>query len=403
MRPERFLTAPRRSSHLRNFAQSKIRRLTTRQLQLLKLHSEGSVGAKAVERIGIPISDLDTYHSAIKLKLGVRNLAEAINIARIAVKTPKKPAEKRTFGHTNLLGISDLSKNDIVYLLDRSDEWSQCNLLSRQMDDRLFGLVVVNCFFENSTRTLVSFEMAAKRLGGSVINFDASRSSLNKGETMEDTAETINAMQPDVVVIRHSIQGMARRLTSQFDCPIINAGDGENEHPTQALVDALTIRQARGRIEGLVVAICGDIRHSRVARSNIIALGKLGAHVRVIGPEQLLPDRDAFEGIEAFTDLDLGIRGADVVMMLRMQRERMSKEISGLFGSNYFNEYGLTRERLELYAPEAYVMHPGPLNRGVEIEDAVADDPARSLILKQVQNGVAVRMACLSAVTEAAA
>jgi aspartate carbamoyltransferase catalytic subunit len=298
------------------------------------------------------------------------------------------------FAHTHLLGIEDLSAEDIVFLLDEAEPWIAFNRASRKRDNRLAGLTQVNAFFENSTRTLLSFEIAGKRLGAHVVNMYAAQSSLSKGEGIDDTIRTIGAMRPDVLVVRHKEAGTARDVARLVDCAVVNAGDGENEHPTQALLDALTIRRRKGRIAGLKVAICGDIRHSRVAGSNLKLLAKLGAEVRLIGPETLLPQPP----VPGFTDMDEGLAGADVVMMLRLQRERMEEaDLHSL--DEYRARYGLTRERLARAAPDALVMHPGPMNRGVEIDGDVADDAGRSAILEQVEAGVAVRMAVLDVLT----
>ncbi|WP_106639404.1 aspartate carbamoyltransferase catalytic subunit [Allosphingosinicella vermicomposti] len=296
------------------------------------------------------------------------------------------------FPHRHLLGIEQLSADDIRLILDEADNWLEFNRGPRRRLDRMAGLTQVNAFFENSTRTLLSFEMAGKKLGAEVVNMHVAQSSVQKGETLIDTALTINAMRPDIFVMRHASDGAAEEVAAVMDCPVVNAGDGRGEHPSQALLDALTIRRHFGRIEGLTVAICGDIRHSRVARSNLKSLTKLGAHVRLVGPPSLIP-----QGSEGFTNFDEGIEGVDVVMMLRIQRERMDAAMSDSLG-DYHAAYGLTRDRLAK-APQAVVMHPGPMNRGVEIASDVADDPERSLILKQVEAGVAVRMAILGLLT----
>ena len=301
------------------------------------------------------------------------------------------------FPHRHLLGIDGLSKSDILQILDEAEQWIAFNRQPRKQDDRLAGLTQVNAFFENSTRTLLSFEIAGKRLGAQVVNLRAEQSSLKKGESLIDTALTINAMQPDVIVVRHSETGAAAEIAAVVDCPVINGGDGHNEHPTQALLDALTIRRRKGRIEGLKIAICGDIRHSRVAGSNLRCLALLGADVRAVGPESLVGRADLAD-IPCFTSMEEGISGADVVMMLRIQRERMEAALSNELGS-FHSLYGLTRERLKLAAPDAVVMHPGPMNRGVEIDGELADDRERSAILEQVEMGVAVRMAVLDILT----
>jgi aspartate carbamoyltransferase catalytic subunit len=300
--------------------------------------------------------------------------------------------------HPHLLGIEGLSAADIRLILDEAERWIAFNRQPRRQADLLAGLTQINCFFENSTRTLLSFEIAGNRLGAQVVNVPIAASSVHKGESLQDTVQTLNAMRPDVLIVRHSVSGAAAAVAAYADCPVINGGDGTGEHPTQALLDALTIRQRLGRIEGLTVAICGDIRHSRVAGSNIRALPLLGATVRVIGPESLLPEPDRLRGATAYTDMDEGIAGADVVMMLRIQRERMDAALAGGLG-DFGSRYGLTRERLDRFAPHALVMHPGPMNRGVEIEGELADDRSRSAILDQVENGVAVRMACLDLLT----
>src|ERR1044072_2369200 len=297
------------------------------------------------------------------------------------------------FPHRHLLGIEGLSATDLVTILDEAEPRIAFNRGARKADGRLAGLTQINAFFENSTRTLFSFEIAGKRLGAQVSNLHPATSSVRKGESLNDTALTLNAMRPDILVIRHEADGAAAEVAALMDCPVINAGDGAGEHPTQALLDALTIRRRFGRIEGLIVAICGDIVHSRVAGSNIRSLPLLGAEVRLVGPAALLPEDS---GLPAFTDLDPGIKGADVVMMLRIQRERMAEAFAD---ADYHARYGLTRARLDAHAPEAIVMHPGPMNRGVEIDGALAADPDRSAILEQGEVGVAVRMACLDLLT----
>src|SRR5205085_6175348 len=299
------------------------------------------------------------------------------------------------FPHRHLLGIEGLSASDLLAILDAAEPWIAFSRGARKADSRLAGLTQINAFFENSTRTLFSFEIAGKRLGAQVSNFHPAASSVRKGESLRDTALTLNAMRPDLLVIRHEAEGAAADVAEIMDCPVINAGDGAGEHPTQALPDALTMRRRCGRIDGLKVAICGDIVHSRVAGSNIRALPLLGAEVRLVGPPSLLPTDT---GLLSFTDLDEGIAGADVVMMLRIQRERMEEAFPDTL-QDYHRLYGLTRARLDAYAPRALVMHPGPMNRGVEIEGQLADDPARSAILEQVELGVAVRMACLDLLT----
>ncbi len=298
-----------------------------------------------------------------------------------------------TFRHRNkprlvdILSIDSLSDAEIADILDRAELYFSGNR-GRRSSERLHGRIVFNLFYENSTRTAMSFATAAHRLGASAISLSVERSSVAKGETLEDTARTLNAMRPDALVIRHRENGAPAAVALIVDAPVINAGDGTNEHPTQALLDAATLRQRLGRVDGLKVAICGDIRHSRVARSNAKLLPRLGAEVRLAGPRELLP-----EGV-ATLSIDEAIAGADVVMMLRVQRERLEAELGDGPGE-YLARYGLTSERLATAAPQAVVMHPGPMNRGVEIEDRIADDPERSLITLQVEMGVAVRMACL--------
>lgn len=297
----------------------------------------------------------------------------------------------------HLLGIEGLSREQILEVLDEAEQWIGFNRGVRKQDWRLAGLTQINAFFENSTRTLFSFEIAGKRLGAQVSNFHVAASSVKKGESLVDTALTLDAMQPDIMVVRHEANGAAADVAAAVGCPVINAGDGQNEHPTQALLDALTIRRRKGRIERLKIAICGDIRHSRVAGSNLRSLKLLGAEVRAVGPEPLLQRSDLSE-FPTYTDVEEGIAGADVVMMLRIQRERMEEALSASLG-DFHSRYGLTRERLRLAAPDAIVMHPGPMNRGVEIDSDIADDPERSAIQEQVELGVAVRMACLDLLT----
>jgi aspartate carbamoyltransferase catalytic subunit len=299
------------------------------------------------------------------------------------------------FPHRHLLGIDDLSSDEILFLLDEAEPWIEFNRRARKEDRRLAGLTQFNLFFENSTRTLFSFEVAGKRLGAQVANFHPGGSSVRKGESLVDTALTLDAMRPDVMIVRHAETGAPHQVAEVVGCPVINGGDGAHEHPTQALLDALTIRRRKGRIEGLKIAICGDIRHSRVAGSNLKLLPKLGAEVRVVGPPALLPEKGE---VPAFTDFEEGIAGCDVVMMLRIQRERMEESVSGSL-ADFHARYGLTMERLDRAAPDALVMHPGPMNRGVEIDGDVADHPTRSAIREQVEFGVAVRMAVLDVLT----
>ena len=302
------------------------------------------------------------------------------------------------FPHRHLLGIAGLQPHEISYLLDEAEHWVAHNRQAAKHDDRLRGLTQINAFFENSTRTLLSFEIAGKRLGADVVNMHAAQSSVKKGETLIDTAITLNAMRSDVIVIRHASSGAVALIADKVDCPVLNAGDGRHEHPTQALLDALTIRRHKGSITGLKVAICGDVLHSRVARSNILALTALAAEVRIVAPPTLMPAAIEAMGVTPLTDMDEGLADADVVMMLRLQNERMD----GAFipsPREYHMLYGLTYERLKRAKPDALVMHPGPMNRGVEIASNVADDVNRSVIAEQVEMGVAVRMACLDILT----
>ncbi|MCB1444056.1 MAG: aspartate carbamoyltransferase catalytic subunit [Methyloceanibacter sp.] len=299
------------------------------------------------------------------------------------------------FPHRHLLGIEGLTRDEILSLLDLSEAAAA---QSRQVDKKsnvLRGRTLINLFFEASTRTQSSFELAGKRLGADVMNMSIPTSSIKKGETLIDTAVTLNAMRPDLLVVRHHAAGAVELLSQKVDCSVINAGDGSHEHPTQALLDAMTIRRHKGRFEGLTVAICGDIMHSRVARSNILSLNTLGAQVRVVAPSTLLGEAVDRLGVEAFTSMQEGLRNADVVMMLRLQRERM---VSSLIPSQreYFHFYGLDAEKLAYAKDDAIVMHPGPMNRGVEIDAQTADGP-RSVIREQVEMGVAVRMAVLQA------
>ncbi len=293
----------------------------------------------------------------------------------------------------DLLSIDDLSDPQIATILSEAERWLAFNRQPRRNDHRLDGLTVLNAFFENSTRTLLSFEIAAQRLGAQMVTMQVEMSSIKKGETLEDTARTLNAMRPDCLVVRHGTSGAPRAVADIMDCPVVNAGDGTGEHPTQALLDAATLMHRFGRIEGLKVAICGDLAHSRVARSNGKLLPRLGAEVRFAGPPSLLP-----EGFDGSGSIDEAVEGADVVMMLRIQRERLDQELDDAPGE-YLERYGLTAERMTGAAPGAVVMHPGPINRGVEIDGALASDPGRSLITLQVEMGVPVRMACLELLT----
>ena len=299
----------------------------------------------------------------------------------------------------HLLGMEGITPPDIRLLLDCAENYALQNRSQSKTSSKLKGRTQINVFFENSTRTLVSFELAGKRLGMDVLNMSVHNSSMKKGESLLDTATTLNAMQPDVLVIRHQSSGAAALLAQKVKCAVINAGDGQHEHPTQALLDAQTIRRHCGELYGLTVAICGDVVHSRVARSNIHLLNTMGARVRAIGPTTLVPKTLEHMGVEVFQDMRHGLKNCDIVMMLRVQRERMD---GGFIPSvrEYYHYYGLNREKLSLAKPAALIMHPGPMNRGVEIATEVADDIHRSLIAEQVEMGVAVRMACLDLLLE---
>ncbi len=296
-----------------------------------------------------------------------------------------------THGLTHLLGIAPLSAAEITMILDLADSYVDLNRSPVKRSEALAGRTQINMFFENSTRTLVSFEVAGKRLGADVINMAMQTSSIKKGETLVDTALTLNAMHPDLLVVRHPHSGAVDLLAQKVNCAVLNAGDGRHEHPTQALLDALTIRRTKKRISGLTVAICGDIAHSRVARSNLILLKKMGNDVRLVGPPTLIPP-----GLDAeiHHDMATGLKGADVVMMLRLQKERMD---GGFIPSEreYYYRFGLDAAKLANAKPDAIVMHPAPMNRGVEIDGDVADDLTRSVIQEQVEMGVAVRMAAM--------
>ena len=305
---------------------------------------------------------------------------------------------EQRFPHRHLLGIQGLGPLEITAILDLADGYVAQNRSNDKRKNLLHGRTVVNLFFENSTRTRTSFELAGKRLGADVINMQTSASSVAKGETLIDTAMTLNAMHLDVLVVRHPDSGAVKLLSTKVNCAVINGGDGSHEHPTQALLDALTIRRRKGRIEGLTVAICGDVLHSRVARSNIYLLNAMGARVRLIGPRTLMPSDVARMGVEVFHDMKKGLEDVDVVMMLRIQNERMSGNFIPSI-REYFHFFGLDREKLTRAKPDAVIMHPGPMNRGVEIDSDVADDVERSLIREQVEMGVAVRMACLDLLT----
>ena len=318
------------------------------------------------------------------------------------------PTGALAFPHRDLLGIGQLERHEILFLLDEAEQWVALNRQRSKHVDTLGGLTIINAFFENSTRTLLSFEIAGKRLGADVVNMHAATSSVKKGETLIDTAITLNAMRADAIVIRHASSGATGLIADKVDCPVLNAGDGQHEHPTQALLDALALRHAlreRGEtaddFTGRVVVICGDILHSRVARSNLLCLQALGASVRLCAPPALMPHGIEAVGAEVYHDFDTALRGADVVMMLRLQTERMSGQFIPS-AREYHHLYGLTKARLGQAADDALVMHPGPMNRGVEIDSEVADMIDRSIITRQVEMGVAIRMACLDVLTRRA-
>ncbi len=299
-----------------------------------------------------------------------------------------------SFAHRHLLGIEPLAPSDISSILDLADSYVELNRQEEKHSSALAGLTQINMFFENSTRTQASFELAGKRLGADVMNMAMQASSVKKGETLIDTALTLNAMHPDLLVVRHPKSGAVDLLAQKVNCAVLNAGDGRHEHPTQALLDALTIRRAKGRLHRLNIAICGDIAHSRVARSNILLLGKMESRIRLIGPPTLMPAQIDQFGVEVYDDMNAGLKDVDVVMMLRLQKERMD---GGFIPSEreYFYRYGLDAEKLAHAKDDAIVMHPGPMNRGVEIDGEIADDINRSVIQEQVEVGVAVRMAAM--------
>ena len=300
----------------------------------------------------------------------------------------------------HLLGIEPLHPQQIIDILDLADSYVDLNRSQSKRSNVLAGLTQINMFFENSTRTQASFEIAGKRLGADVMNMGMQASSIKKGETLIDTALTLNAMHPDLLVVRHPHSGAVDLLAQKVNCAVLNAGDGKHEHPTQALLDALTIRRAKGRLHRLSIAICGDISHSRVARSNLILLGKMENRVRLVGPPTLMPSGISEFGVEVFHDMEEGLKDVDVVMMLRLQKERMD---GGFIPSEreYYHRYGLDAAKLANAKEDAIVMHPGPMNRGVEIDGEIADDVTRSVIQEQVEMGVAVRMAAMDMLVRA--
>ena len=294
----------------------------------------------------------------------------------------------------HLLGIEKLSPDEINTILDLAERYAVSNRERKSIIKPLSGYTQINIFFENSTRTQASFEIAGKRLGADVMNIHVNSSSIEKGETLLDTALNLNAMRPDLIVVRHPNSGAVQLLSEKVNCSVINAGDGTHEHPTQALLDALTIRRRKGRLQRLTVAICGDIAHSRVARSNIFLLGKMQNRIRLVGPTTLLPKSFKELGLEISSDMKSGLKDADVIMMLRLQRERMD---AALIPSEreYFHRFGLDQKKLSFAKKDAIVMHPGPMNRGVEIDGMIADDMTKSVIQEQVEMGVAIRMAVI--------
>jgi aspartate carbamoyltransferase catalytic subunit len=302
---------------------------------------------------------------------------------------------RRQFPHRHLLGIGDLHAGEISYLLEKAEQAVAISRRTNKKKPILTGRTQINLFFEASTRTQSSFELAGKRLGADVMNMSVASSSVKKGETLIDTAMTLNAMKPDLLVVRHNCAGAVELLAQKVACSVINAGDGAHEHPTQALLDALTIKRHKGDFPGLTVAICGDILHSRVARSNILLLNALGARVRVIAPSTLLPSGIESLGVEVFRRMDTGLKNVDVIMMLRLQRERMAGALIPSI-REYFRFFGLDRDRLRIANADAIVMHPGPMNRGVEIASEIADG-TNSVIEEQVEMGIAVRMAVIEA------
>ena len=305
-----------------------------------------------------------------------------------------------SYPHKHLLGIEGLLPTSINFLLKSSNDYvDYLNNKKNGKLDILKNKICINLFFENSTRTRTSFELAGKKLGADMLNISVGTSSIKKGETLIDTAMTLNAMQPDILVVRHHDAGAVKLLSEKVNCGVINAGDGPHEHPTQALLDALTILKRKKKISGLRVAICGDIMHSRVARSNIHLLNTLGAEVRVIAPATLIPKGIESLGVRIFYDMKSGLKDVDIIIMLRLQLERMSGSFVPSI-REYFRFYGLDREKLNFANPDALILHPGPMNRGVEIDSELADDIDRSAIFEQVQMGVAVRMACLKAIID---
>jgi aspartate carbamoyltransferase catalytic subunit len=336
---------------------------------------------------------------AIRTSTGSKILKEAKKIAlkhysSFGISNKIKKTSKNIYKKIHLVETADLNKKEIEFILDEAKKFINFNKKRVKKNNLLEGRTIFNLFFEDSTRTRTSFEVAAKRLGADLINVAVKDSSINKGETLLDTMTTINSMNPDVLIVRHPEEGISKRISNNVDACVINAGDGSHEHPTQALLDALTIMNRFNNFSKLQIAICGDILHSRVARSNIIILSKLGAKVNVIGPKQWLPKNINKLPVEVYTDMKKGLKNCDIVMMLRIQKERIVGKIMPN-QKTYFNKYGLDYNKLKYAKKNAFVMHPGPMNRGVEIDSKLADDITRSLIQEQVAMGVAIRMACL--------
>ncbi len=305
------------------------------------------------------------------------------------------------FNHKHIINIADLSADDITVILDLANIYVKQNRTHTAPYTKLQGMCLINVFFENSTRTLISFELAGKRLGMHTLNMGVENSSIAKGESLKDTFKTLSAMLADVIVVRHSQNGIIQMLSEMVDCPVINGGDGTNAHPTQALLDALTIRRKIGRLHDITVAICGDVTHSRVARSNIVLLNKMGAKVRIVAPKELIPKNlnSLNTQVDIYHNMQQGLKDCDIVMALRVQKERM-QQMAIPDTATFFDTYGLTHEKLVYARPNALVMHPGPINRGIEISGKLADDTHRALINYQVEMGVAVRMACLDLLTK---
>ena len=343
---------------------------------------------------------------AIRSSSGTKILKEAEKIALnnySLLNKENKIKIKKTFNNIfkkiHLVETADLNKKEIEFIIDEAQKFISFNKMKIKKNNLLEGRTIFNLFFEDSTRTRTSFEVAAKRLGADLINVAVKDSSINKGETLLDTMTTINSMNPDVLIIRHPDEGISKKISMNVDACVINAGDGSHEHPTQALLDALTIKNRFKNFNKLLIAICGDILHSRVARSNIIILSKLGAKINVIGPKEWLPKNIKKLPVTVFTDMKKGLKNCDIVMMLRIQKERIVGKIMPN-QKTYFNKYGLDYNKLKYAKENAFVMHPGPMNRGFEIDSKLADDVTRSLIQEQVAMGVAIRMACLVILTK---